>query len=692
MELRFVKNLLKNLFAAALISMFSFDAVAQNRGGYVFPQEVRPVEIGNYSFTGYYYNSRSVYNLRQSELSKSKGDVLSMKINPAGSSFAVLSRKKTDLELKIYDLWRSSEVLYDFYIKNDIPRAICYSPDSRSFAVAYEDKSVRLYDTKEYNVKSTLSLPFAADKIAISDNNYYLAAISGGFLRVYNLENGLLRYEKQMMSAINSVVFSAGSEFMMTCTDNGLVQLYDTRSFYRLEEIDSMGSAADCDFHPDNKYLAVIMNDKSIVLINRYDSSDREYVRNADGGITDICFVKDNDGYSYLLYNTTSSITYHYTGDLTRNYTHLLADELDERMQGWMKRLEDETMEEYNLRVNDDSRKTQMLLFEQEIATELAGNLLEMSTVSLGGFNQETNTLSLNFDTMPTVFLSVPENKVSDFVDVSKLDFRNPKYGLTADDKFELVYLEVYNMETGSLAVFDNRERRSLDYLQNEAAFIPLEVVHVSNMDAVRLENIKEEVVTLAKKENVISDHTEIAVDTKVYSSVDAAGNDILNYRVGFSYNVDAAFSAVEDFAPGKYHTDESGAAMSMIRIINKAFENDFAQYVKPGKKVKVKITGMADQLRISGVIPYDSAYGNYISEPVYGNELFSITVTDKTGITTNEQLAFIRAAGVRTMLLDGVPTLSDMQSEFEFHIQLIDKVGGEYRRISVEFDFVDVF
>ena len=692
MKSRFFKVMAGSVLMGICLYVSSVDCAAQNDRGYVYPQNVHPVEIDNYAFTGYYYNGRQVYNLRQSRLSKSKGDIVSMKINPSGSSYAVISRKDAVVSLKVYDLWKADAVMNEFDTEFSVPNAICYSPDSKSLAVAYDDRAVQLYDTRTYRQKERYVLPFVVDKIAISDNNYFMAAVSGGNLRVYNLDNGMLRYETQMMSSINAVAFSSGSDYMITCTENGLVQLFDTKSFQKVDEFDSMGTAVDCAFHPDNKYIAVVMNDKNIVMINRYDQMDREHVINPEGGISDICFVKDGDDNVYLLYNTTSSMTYHYAGDLSPNYTLLLSDELDNRMHSWMKRMDGETMEEYNLRVNEDSRKSQMLLYEIEIATELAGNLIEMSTVSLGGYNQEAKTLALNFDTMPTIYLGVSENKVGDFADVDKLDFRNAKYGLTSDDKFELVYVEIYNMVTGSLAVYDNRDRRELSFLFDDTTFIPLEVVQVSNMDAVRLENIKDEVVTVAKAGNIISDHTEISVSTNVYSSVDAAGNDILNYRVGFSYNVEAAFSAVEDFAPGKYHTDNSGAALSMIEIISKAFETDFAQYVKSGKKVKVKVTGMADQLRITGVIPYDAAYGNYVNEPVYGDELFALSVTEKTGITTNEQLAFVRAAGVKAHLESAVLPLSEMISEFEYHIQVMDKVGGEYRRISVEFDFIDVF
>lgn len=288
-------------FAGVCVSASCLKASAQNDQGYVFPQSVSPVAIDKYAFTGYYYNGRQVYNLRQAKLSKAKGDIVSMKINPSGSSYALLSEKGDAIVLKIYDLWKSGTVLYEFETKSLVPNSVCYSPDSKSIAVAYRDRSVQLYDTKTYAPKSRYVLPYVAEDMAISDNNYFLATVSEDKLRVYNIEdgtsqNGMLRYEAQMASLITSVTFSSGSDFLMISTQNGLVHLYDTRSFQKIDEFDSMGSAADCDFNPDNKYMAVVVNDESIVLINRFDRTDREYVVNPEGGISDICFVKDGEG------------------------------------------------------------------------------------------------------------------------------------------------------------------------------------------------------------------------------------------------------------------------------------------------------------------------------------------------------------------------------------------------------------
>lgn len=666
---------------------------AQNTKGYSFPQSVTPQSVDNYFFAVYYHSGRQVYNIRQALLCKAKGDIVSFKINTSGSSYAVLSDKAGKRQLKIYDLWRTDKILHEMEIQDgQVPSTMCYAPDSKTFVVAYNNETVCCYDTKNHQIKKKIDVPYAVDLMAISSNNYFLATASGSRLYVYNLETHKERFSAELMYSIKSLVFSEDNTMMLITTSNGQVMLYDTSNFNKIMSCNVDGMAIASGFHPGGKYIGVAVNDHAITLINRYDTDDRIDVHVNEGGISDIRFVKDAKEQVFLMYNTRSSIDFYYAGDLKPNYTTLLTDELETRMDDWMKQMDGETMEDYRLRVNEETRLEQINLLEQEIATEMAGNLLEMSEISLGGYNMETNMVAMEFNTMPTIYLDVPEEKVQEFMDVPNLDFRNAKYGLTEDDKFELVYLEVFNKETGSSAIFDNRERRSLDYLKNDAAYIPLEVIQTSHMEEARLESIKEEVVAGAKDENIISDNTVIAVSTKVETSTDADGNKIINYHVAFSYNVATEFSAKEDFAPGRYHVEQSGAAKSMMKIIRKAFETDFAQYAIPGKKVHVKVTGMADNLAITGVIAYDEAYGAFVNEPVYGTQLYALNVDRKSGITTNEQLAFIRAAGVKHQLLQEVSQLADMQAEYQYHIKVNDKVGGEYRRISVEFNFVDAF
>lgn len=686
-----MKKIVYTLIGCLCVHLAQAQSDDSSRSDYVYPQKVTPTELANYSFSGYYYNGKRAYNLRQAPLCSAGGTIASLKINPAGSSFALLYAKGKIPQVAVYDLWKSDRLLYELPA-DYIPTAICYAPDAKTLAVAGADKALHLYDSRSHAPKAEFGIAFAAERLAISPNNYFAAASRDDILQIWNLETRQLRKELALGAKINAFVFSADNASLGVLTADGVLTLYDTRTFLPMQEFDAMGAARSCDIHAEGKYLAVVSGDNRIALINKMDNTDRRYIDNADGGITDVRFVKDGKGRCYLLYNTARAIVYTLIEDLSPYYTQLLSDELNEKMNVWMKQMDGESLEEYHARVNDESRMRQMALFEQEIATRMADNLLSCSEVSLGNFNPETNTLAIDFNTMPSIYLNMPADKIGSFMDTEALEFRNALYGLTKDDKFELVYVDVYNRKTGETYTFDNRARKSLDYLKSDDSFVPLELVQLSNMDEMKLREIKDDIVTRAKAENRITNHTQIAVNAGVVSSVDASGEKILNYRIGFSYNVEKGFSAREDFAPGKYLTEQSGAAASMLSIIKTAFEHEFAQYVRPGKKVRIVLTGMADRLPVNGRIAYDGAYGDYKDEPVYGEELYALTVTRESGITQNDQLAFLRAAGVKNYLERHLESLATMDTEYEYRIQLADKTGGEYRRISVDFTFIDAF
>ena len=61
------------------------------------------------------------------------------------------------------------------------------------------------------------------------------------------------------------------------------------------------------------------------------------------------------------------------------------------------------------------------------------------------------------------------------------------------------------------------------------------------------------------------------------------------------------------------------------------------------------------------------------------------MTVTQKSGVTTNGQLAFLRTQGVENFLKTQVEPLKHTENTFqEFAVENKEK-GGSYRRVSVE-------
>lgn len=682
--------------AAAVVPVTNLGA--QNRGhidvvkNLNYKQPATPSVLDNYLFSTYMGSGKRAYNLKGFEVAKTGGNILDLKVNPAGFSYAVISTNGRQNNLKIFDAYKANEVLFDFG-KSINPVSMTYSADSRFLYVADAFSNLLKIDSKSMQVVDSWVIPFIPFKMSASGNGYYIVAASMNNLAVLNPENKTVRKAATYSSPVKDFDFSDDSSMLAVLLSNGDVELLSTRDFSPVRPAFNRTGATAIDIHPDNKYVALAKNGNEIELVNIIDNNGGASLSEPTGRVSYVRFLRDGKDNVYLTFNALDAIKYKLIKGLVPNYSKMLREEVIARMEEWSKMAPDETEEEYRARVNEESRLTQARLFEEEIATRMAEELVSRSTVTLGAYNPSNNTLSLEFDNMPPIYLSVPESDVADFMDVSKLEFRNTLYGVTADDRFELVYAEVYNKATGKSYEFNNRDRKSLDYLYASDEFVPIELVRQSGMEEVKLTGIKNSVVRQAMLDNLISDHTDIDVSTSIVTDVDADGKPITNYKVNFKYTVEAGYSAKEDFPAGKYQISQSNAANSMLQIVSQAFANDFAQYIRPGKKVIVKITGSADALPVSGRIAYDGSFGEFVNEPYYlGSDLSTVSLTKAEGIRNNEQLAFARAVAVKNRISTDVRALDAMNTDYRYSVEVSDKKGGEYRRISVEFTFVDAF
>lgn len=107
-----------------------------------YRQSVTPQKMDNYLFSTYYSNGKTAYNLKGFELATASSKVVSLKVNPAGASYALLSSNDDSWSLNIYDINVQRKRLYAFD-KELNARAVCYSADSRLLLVADADGLVR---------------------------------------------------------------------------------------------------------------------------------------------------------------------------------------------------------------------------------------------------------------------------------------------------------------------------------------------------------------------------------------------------------------------------------------------------------------------------------------------------------------------------------------------------------------------
>lgn len=656
-----------------------------------YPQPVRPQGLESYGFSTYYFNGGKTYNLLGLKMSQGK-NVADFKVNPDGKTYAVAEADR----VVVYDLWKKNKALGKIKCKGYQPTALAYNADGTLLAVAQSDAKVTVYETTTRQPLATIVLEQAAQRLAYSPDGLYLAVLTDGRIDVL----GTAQYERRTSvtptAQVNDLCFSPDNSQLAILTADGHLTTYDTTTFSQRLSFEALGEARAMDFHKDGKYAAVVTGDQRIALLNLMNTDDRTYVDNAGGDITSLRFITNSKQENFLAYNAGQNVVYELMDQLSPNYTRLLADRLNDRMNEWLKQRPDESLTDYQARINNqEARAEQMRLFEQEIATELADNLVDRTDMMLGDYSEQQSLLALNFadETLPTIYLNVPRQELADFADTGALEIRNAVYGVNDKDEFELLYADVYNAKTGKTYPFDNRDRKSLDYLKDDESFLPLDIAQQSSAEELKLESLKSDIMTNAIDRKELTENTQITVGTKTEVTTDAQGNRITNYKVSFGYSTKEAFSGKEDFAPGRYKVEQSKAAMSMLAVIKQALGGDLAQYVKPGRQVNIAITGMADAAAINGKIVYDGIYGEYTDQPVHqADSIVNITLLRKEGITSNEQLAFVRALGVKDQIEKNVTALAQMQRQYDYTIELAKETGGQFRRITVEFTFIDAF
>lgn len=643
---------------------------------------------GIFTFVG--NHAQTLSNKELAELGKI---VKSMEISPSGANFMLISFDKNKNRGAAFKMTTADTKIKDFKNKKlGNPIAGIYTRDARRFLLA-TDKRLNILDARTFEPIDTMPLQFIPTNMAISENGYYLAMTDGAKVAVYNFEEKKPRQTWDFGGAICDIGFNDDNTEFAILTNDGTLTIYDTRNFLIKKELDNLGDSRAFDYNFDGKYVAIVTSPRTIEIVNLIDPEDRDVIDIEKGGITDMKFIPDSYRRTLMAYTVDGGIDVRRMLKLSPYYGKLVAEGAKEMMDEWLKMMPGESMDDYAKRISDENRKNKLREFEDEIATRLAGDQLSMSEVSLGKYDRGQGLLGINLGNMPAIYLPVSEDDVVAFKSGKDLEFRNVKYGVTANDKFEIIYAEVYNPADGKTYIYNNLDRTPLSFLEGDDNVISLEVLQQQRLEEMRLDEIRRKVVEEAKSRNVISDHTSITVSSSVEPDIDANGNRILNYKVRFVYEVEPEFTAEEDFGPGKYKAEDSHAATAMLDIIKKAFDRELGQYLTAGKKSAIKITGSADATPILYGIAYDGSYGDFDDEPVYQNDqLTAITINPKTGIKENEQLAFLRAYGVKDFLDKNVEKLKEMNTDYRYYISVSEDKGSQYRRISTEFTFFDVF
>lgn len=358
--------------------------------------------------------------------------------------------------------------------------------------------------------------------------------------------------------------------------------------------------------------------------------------------------------------------------------------EVDARMNTWMKRIKGESKADFALRTADAQMEAQRLEYSKIVSTDMAGNRINTNVRDLQ-YSNNKEMLGVRFTDMPSIAIKVPRAEITNFKNVQDMKFTNTVYNLNPGDKFEVLYTDVINPATGKKYTYVKEQ--NAQYVQTDG-YLPLSAIHQDIQNTATLHAIKDEVVREANEKNILSDNTTITVATELIPTT----NGQADYKITYKYTVKDGFSVKEDFAPGKYDASKAPASVAMLKIIKESLNGEFAKYCQSGKAAVIKYSGSADASPINGKIAYNGMFGNIVDQPVMiSGKPSKLTVTKQSGITTNEQLSLVRAISVKEYIHANVPALNNLKVTESYNVDVSSEEGSEFRRVIAEFLFHDV-
>lgn len=202
------------------------------------------------------------------------------------------------------------------------------------------------------------------------------------------------------------------------------------------------------------------------------------------------------------------------------------------------------------------------------------------------------------------------------------------------------------------------------------------------------------------RAQKALTENTQVDVNAEVVPELTEKGYTEYNMKVRYDVQVLpnavrklAISNITDDWGPGKYLLKDSKAALQTAGIIKKSIEDKLEPYIIEGTKVTVKIIGSTDATPFSGTTPYNNVFGPLREKEYFINGAFGyVTITEQTGINTNEQLAYLRTLDIHNFMKNHIGPLRIADCRYEHFAEIAQERGAEYRKVAVEITIHNAF
>ena len=195
-----------------------------------------------------------------------------------------------------------------------------------------------------------------------------------------------------------------------------------------------------------------------------------------------------------------------------------------------------------------------------------------------------------------------------------------------------------------------------------------------------------EQLLLSLPNEAKLYDESQVVIEAKTANAMRSDSTPELNYVISIDYNCRNMEGATDDYGSGEYLLEQSNSAKALCLLAKTLIEEFNSDLFAAGKEVTVRLVGSTDAKPISH-LDYNGEYGEFRYMPTrFNGESVRVSISSEEGISTNVQLAYIRAQGIRYFLQQDVPALQHTDNHYIYTTKCYGEQGSQYRRSSIEF------
>lgn len=630
----------------------------------------------------------------------SYGDIGSEQLRASyNKSGAVLVSTDEDGLLSFWSTEKKERKLYEIEAHQARISDLSFDANLRQLATASEDRTIKIWDYRNRKLLKTIYTTAPVTSITYSPNGHYLlCSDKNKKLLLYDVRGVKqeVLYENQYQETLLDVQFDFTAQKIAVLLPSKLL-LLDANKNLLLQELSDTNAIKAVHFHPTHDYLFTGHADGSVKLWSLLSYKVEESLPVHQGAVKALSSIYDSQTERFFVVSGggDQKVVVNEVMGLAPNYQKIIDQYVNSAIQKWAAKKELETDDEFAIRVTEQNYQRKLAAIRQESVNRYAMTINKLGDYSVREQIEKEYNLSVKF-AQKEFFFQVPneDDLLLLLKNQQRLDFSNHKYELHKDNSFSLKGLAIKAPKTKT---YNSLERDSSNKLSSlKPLLIPsLEVSIKTAQKQDKLKKSLKKITQQLKKENKISNNIATEVKTQAVVEVNEKGEKETNLHIEYAYEVIKASinEQTSDFPPGQYRLASSKAALNILHVFKETVDNELSEFLYKGCRVTIKITGSTDASPIARKIPYDGKYGNFDDEIYFANgAMESMTVNPITGVTTNNQLAFLRTQGVRDFMQNYIESLANTQTKYQHYTHVSDKKGSEFRRIGIEMIVHDTF